>query len=123
MSCYLRDVGIMVLKRLLGIAEIASLQEAHQEVASILIDQEKVEFAFKYIRDWIIFTNFRLIFVDKQGITGKKTEYHSIPYKSITHFSVETASTLDLDTDLKIWVSSKKEPFERKIQRGGNAML
>ena len=38
--------------------------------------------------------------VDKQGVTGRKVQYHSVPYKSITHFSVETAGTFDLDAEL-----------------------
>ena len=32
-------------------------------------------------------------------------QYHSVPYKSITHFSVETAGAFDLDAELTIWIS------------------
>jgi hypothetical protein len=66
------------------------------------------------MRDMFIFTNKRLILVDKQGITGNKTEYKSVSYKSITRFSIETAGTFDLDAELKIWVSSEIEPSIRK---------
>ena len=38
--------------------------------------------------------------VDKQGLTGSKVEYHSVPYRSITHLSIETAGTFDLDAEL-----------------------
>lgn len=34
------------------------------------------------MRDMFIFTNKRLVLVDKQGLTGKKVEYHSVPYRS-----------------------------------------
>ena len=37
-----------------------------------MLDDEKVEHAYKLIRDLIVFTNRRLILVDKQGISGKK---------------------------------------------------
>jgi hypothetical protein len=57
-----------------------------------------------------IFTNKRLILVEKQGITGSKIEYKSIVYKSISRFSIETAGTFDLDAELKIWVSSEVQP-------------
>lgn len=57
-----------------------------------------------------IFTNKRLILIDKQGITGNKTEYKSISYKSISRFSVETAGTFELDAELKIWISSEQQP-------------
>ena len=63
-------------------------------------------------RDLIVFTDKRLILVDKQGMTGKKTSYKSFPYRSISRFSVETAGHFDLDAELKIWVSSAQEPAE-----------
>ena len=48
--------------------------------------------------------------VDKQGLTGSKTEYLSINYKQISRFSVETAGTFDLEAELKIWISSETVP-------------
>lgn len=48
-----------------------------------------------------MFTNKRLIFVDKQGFTGKKVEHMSVVYKSISRFSIETAGSFDLDAELK----------------------
>ncbi len=50
-------------------------------------------------------------------MTGSKVEYHSIPYKSITHFSVETAGTFDLDAELKIWISSTAAPIQKKFNK------
>ncbi len=70
---------------------------------------EQVELAFKLVRDLIIFTDRRMIIVDKQGMTGKKSEYKSIPYRSISRFSIET---FDLDAELKIWISSAELPAE-----------
>ena len=70
------------------------------------------------MRDLFVFTDKRLILIDKQGITGKKAEYHSIPYKSISHFSVETAGTFDADAELKIYVSSNPNPIQREFKRG-----
>ena len=45
------------------------------------------------------------ILVDKQGVTGRKVQYHSIPYRAVTHFGVETAGMFDLDAELTIWLS------------------
>ncbi len=61
-----------------------------------------IEKAYQLIRDLFVFTNKRLILVDKQDLTGHKVEYQSLPYKSIIHFSVETAGHFDLDAMLKI---------------------
>ena len=59
-----------------------------------------------------------LILIDKQGITGKKVEYHSLPYKSISHFSVETAGHFDLDAELKLFISGNPVPIQRQSGKG-----
>ena len=80
--------------------------DAERQVSKILLDEESIEYSYKLIRDMIIFTNKRLILVNKQGLTGNKTEYLSIPYKSIQRFSIENAGTFDLDSELKLYSSS-----------------
>ena len=95
---------------LIGNAGAVSNEELQKNFGSLLIEGEQIELGFKLIRDTFIFTNKRLIFIDKQGITGSKTEYKSISYKSITRFSVETAGTFELDAELKIWISSEANP-------------
>lgn len=88
-----------------------------QEFSQILAPGERVEHAYQLIRDYFVFTDKRFVLVDKQGLTGSKVEYHSIPYKSITHFSVETAGTFDLDAELKIWISSTATPIQKKFNK------
>ena len=71
----------------------------------IMLEHETVTVAYKGIRDMLILTNKRLLLVDKQGITGKKQKYLSIPLDKINAFSVETGGTLDFDCDIDIFVS------------------
>lgn len=87
------------------------------EFAQVLAPGEIVEHAYQLFRDYFVFTSKRLVLVDKQGITGSKIEYHSIPYKSITHFSVETAGTFDLDAELKIWISGTPAPIQKRFNK------
>lgn len=93
---------------LLGNASKANLDDIRQDYAKLLANGESIQQAYEIFRDLFIFTDKRLILVDKQGITGKKTQYHSIPYKSIRHFSIETAGHFDLDAELKymslVWI-------------------
>ena len=84
----------------------------------VLIDGETTEIAFKVIGDFFVFTQYRLILVDLQGITRSKAEYLSIPYKSIVRFSVETAGTFDLEAELKIWVSGDSAPIQKTLKKG-----
>lgn len=70
----------------------------------LLQGSEHVEIAFKGIRDMIVFTTKRLIIIDPKGVTGKRVEYTSIPYKSMIAFAIETAGAiLDMDTEVMIW--------------------
>jgi hypothetical protein len=68
----------------------------------ILVDGEAVILEYKGIRDAVAFTDKRIVLLDPQGMTGKKINLVSIPYKAISAFSIETAGTLDLDSELKI---------------------
>jgi Bacterial PH domain len=99
-----------LMSGLMGNASNVNTKEVKEELNNILADNEEVESAFKLVRDLIIFTDKRLLMVDKQGLTGKKVDYHSVPYKSISHFSIETAGTFDLDAELKIWISGAQQP-------------
>ncbi|MEU2518642.1 PH domain-containing protein [Streptomyces pseudogriseolus] len=105
---------------LFGNAHTVDPVQAQQDYARLLGHGEQVHAAFLLIRDTILFTDRRLILVDKQGITGKKVEYHSIPYRSITHFAVETAGTFDLDAELKIWLSGSPTPLQKTFTKGVN---
>ena len=105
---------------LMGNASEVNIQDVQKEFANILAPAESIEKAYKLIRDMFIFTNKRLILVDRQGVTGKKVEYHSIPYKSITHFSIETAGNFDLDAELKIWISGTQLPVQKQFNKSLN---
>lgn len=105
---------------LMGNASEVNIKEVQNEYANILAAGENIEKAYKLIRDMFIFTNKRLILVDKQGVTGKKVDYHSIPYKSITHFSIETAGHFDLDAELRIWISGAAQPIQKQFNKSLN---
>lgn len=101
-----------LLSGLMGNASQKNVDKVERDLEDILVPGEQVTLAFSLIRDLIVFTEFHLILVDKQGVTGKKTSYKSLPYRSISRFSVETSGHFDLDAELKIWVSSAVEPSE-----------
>nr|WP_244911207.1 PH domain-containing protein [Corynebacterium pilosum] len=44
------------------------------------------------------------------GVSGKKRSYQTIPYSSISRFAVETAGTMDSDSEISIYVSSSTTP-------------
>jgi hypothetical protein len=74
-------------------------------VGPLIIPGEELRAAFKTVRDFVVFTNKRVIAVNVQGMTGKKKDFTTLPYNKIQAFSVETAGHFDLDAELDLWFS------------------
>ena len=104
---------------ILGNASEVNIENVSKEFEPILIDGERIEKAYKLIRDMFIFTNKRLILVEKQMV-GTKVDYMSIPYSSIKKFSKESAGILDMDAELKIWLNNDSTPIIKQFGKGGN---
>ncbi len=107
-----------MLQGLFGNATEVNAKELQKDLEATIVEGETVVKAFRIIRDLFIFTDKRLVLIDKQGVTGKKAEYHSIPYRSISHFSVETAGTFDMDAEMRIYISGNPTPIQREFKRG-----
>ena len=107
---------------LMGNASEVDVGKLQEEAAEVLAPNERLERAFKIFRDLYLFTDKRLLLVDKQGLTGSKVEYMSLPYRSITRFCVETAGTFDADSELKIWVSGSPEPLLKQFKKGSSIL-
>ena len=71
------------LDGLTGNASRGDPRAVAEEYARLFAQGEQVQAAYQLVRDVFIFTDRRLILVDKQGVTGRKVQYHSVPYKSI----------------------------------------
>ena len=58
-------------------------KQTARTLEGILLADEPVEVAFKVVRDLFVFTDKRLILVDKQGLTSRKVDYLVVPYRAI----------------------------------------
>ena len=76
-----------------------------QSLEPFISQNESIQFAVKTVRDVAVFTDKRILIADKQASTGKKIDYYSTPYKNIITYSVETAGTFDLDSEIKLILS------------------
>lgn len=75
------------------------------EVLPYLVEGEEILHTYQALRDGVVFTNKRILAVNVQGITGKKVDITSLPYSRIQAFSTETRGSLDLDSELDLWIS------------------
>ena len=84
-------------------------------IGPMMIEGENIIAAFKGTRDSLVFTNKRIIAINVQGFTGKKTDYTSMPYSKVQCFSIETSGVFDRDCELELWFSAVgKVKFEIK---------
>ena len=109
-----------LLNALIGNSSEVPAAQLQAEYAPILMPGEQVLKGYMLVRDAFVFTDKRLILVDRQGLTGKKVEYQSVPYRAVVRFAIETAGTFDLDAELRIWLASTAEPVSRQFTKQVN---
>jgi len=90
-----------IFQGLAGNMQQISQQDAQNEYGPWLLEHEQVQSAYKMLRDGFCITNHRVITVDHQGATGKKTRVRSIPLHAIVDVTAETAGTMD-DSEITI---------------------
>ncbi len=76
-----------------------------KKVGDLIVQGEEVLDSYKSMRDGVVFTTMRIIVINVQGMTGKKVDYTSIPYKRINVYSIETAGVFDMDAELDVFIS------------------
>ena len=74
-------------------------------VAGLLVPGEQVLSAYQEMRDYVVFTDRRVIAVNVQNVTVMKKAFSVLPYAKITVFAVETAGVLDIDSRMDLWFS------------------
>ncbi|MCS4533986.1 PH domain-containing protein [Neisseria montereyensis] len=94
-------LGKLVQGMLGNMSEI-SLEELEQQFGRYLFEGEKISIGYKLIRDLIVFTDQRILFIDKQGATGKKQSFKSIYLMNIVDVEMETAGMGLDDSELTV---------------------
>ena len=107
-----------LLDALFGNAKEIDAAEVQQELGVFLVKDEQIALAYKLVRDLIVLTNRRILLIDKQGVSGRKTMVTSLPYSRVTRFARESAGTFDLDAELYIWTTGGGDPLKLTFGKG-----
>ena len=103
--------------QLMGNSSEQNPEDVQAEFDEYLLDDEIVEKSYILLRDLFVFTNKRILVIDKQGFSGKKIEFITIPYKNIRAFSVENAGTFDVEAELKLYVAGMPAPLLKTFDK------
>ncbi|KAJ9459014.1 hypothetical protein DIPPA_15851 [Diplonema papillatum] len=99
-----------------------AVNERFHNGVSFMLPNEFVVKAYMCGRDMNVFTNMRVMIVDKKGWTRKSVEYRSFPYSSIKSFSMTTAGSWDLDSEITVDLCNHWDMATVKIDlRNGRA--
>jgi hypothetical protein len=85
-------------------------------VLELLIPGEQAIVSFKTLRDSVTFTDKRVILRDVQGMTGKKVEMTSLPYKTVNAWSSENAGTFDINAEITL--DTRAGAYKFSLRRG-----
>lgn len=91
-----------LLQGVLGNMSEMSLDDIERQYAQYLFDGEQFTIGYQLVRDLILFTDQRIIFIDKQGATGKKQHFKSIYLMNIVDVEMETAGMGFDDSEITI---------------------
>lgn len=87
-----------------------------EDINEMLVNGEEAVASYKTFRDSVTFTTERIIVRDSQGMTGKKVEIYSIPYKIIDIWSSENARGMfDLNAEIELWTRTGR--FKIKLDK------
>lgn len=89
------------------------VEELPKEIVKYFVKGEKIVKAFKARRDIGIFTNKRILLIDKKGIIGFRERISSINYSSITSYDlnirhIDTYIDLTLNSGHKVYLNFVK---------------
>lgn len=95
-----------------GNLQQVSNDQLMQQYGPFLFSGEQITNGYQLIRDAVVFTNMRIIFIDKQSATGAKARYKTIHLDSIVDVEVETAGAIADDSEINI--TYLKDVYQRK---------
>lgn len=126
-------LGGNIMQGLMGNLSEVTPEKLTQDYDMYLMEGETIHTGFILIRDTVIFTDRRIIDIDKQGATGQKARVSSIYLDTIINVSAETAGFGLDDSELNIEyisspyfrasggvsIASRKFEFPKKYQIQG----
>ena len=92
-----------LVQGVLGNMSEVSNEELEQQFGRYLFNEEKITVGYKLVRDVIVFTDQRILFIDKQGASGKKQSFKSIYLMNIVDVEMETAGMGLDDSEINIY--------------------
>jgi hypothetical protein len=101
---------------------IFDVDEARAEEARRLTDHlladEIVHIAYVSTTGTIVFTDLRILIVQREHLLEERVETGSFPYRSIQHFSIQEGA--EGFSQLRIWLGEDEHPLHLRARPGAD---
>ncbi len=87
-----------------------------KELKAVLTPHEKVGKVYPFSPEVFIFTDKRLIIKMADTPVESAIPCHSIPYRSITHFSLDAPADSNTEMQLSIWLHGDPVPLQKTLE-------
>jgi hypothetical protein len=102
--------------RILDVDEAAP-REAHG-LTEHLIEGESVRSAFVSPTGAVLFTDRRIILIQREHLLEERVETGSWPYREVRHFSIQEGSGSDTFRQIRIWLGESEQPLHLRAHAG-----
>jgi len=101
---------------------ILDVDQAEADQAAALSDHlvpdETVHAAFVAPTGAILFTDRRIVIVQREHLLEARIETGSWPYRSVRHFSIQEGESADSRTAVRIWLGDEPHPLHLRANPG-----
>lgn len=102
--------------RILDVDQISPAEAAG--LTPHLIAGEAVEAAFRSPTAAVLFTERRILLIERNALLDEKVETSSFSYRAIRHFALAEASAEGSRAAIKIWLGADPQPLHLRAAAG-----
>ena len=98
------DIMLEIKDKMVIKVSVAKPEITKDWAEDLISEHEYISMGFSSLTYNLVFTSKRIIIMNAKVITKKKKEFTSIPYSSISYYSIDTEGFLKNSTGLEIFV-------------------
>ncbi|HYD36352.1 MAG TPA: PH domain-containing protein [Allosphingosinicella sp.] len=104
--------------RILDVDQVPPLDAA--VLTAHLVTGEAVHAAYSAPTGAILFTDRRILMVQREHLLEARIETSSWPYRAVRHFSIQEGEAEDSRTAMRIWLGDETHPLHLRANPGAD---
>lgn len=93
---------------------------AHSGLTNRLLPDERIEEAFRAATTTVLFTDRRILIIQRHTLLNERLETSSFSYRAIRQFSVLEGDPQESRSEVKVWLGADPQPLHLRASRGAD---